>query len=256
MKNKLAITSLALASLTFSSCIDIMNELTKKILEKSISEATNFDYEDSESLGEIVTRELALSPFSEIDASGAVQVVIRQDSVCGVSVTGNEKCLDMYSVEVVDNELEVKLRSFSGKVSKHTPHITVNVKTPSISEVEVSGAGNIEFAGNFVNDMPLSLELSGAGNISVDSLIVPSFTADVSGAGSFCANKITSRGDVKIELSGAGNIKADVHCKKVKAEISGVGDLTLTGSCVKKIINASSRVVAVDTSGLVAVVAE
>lgn len=256
MKNKLVITALALAALSFSSCTDIVSGLTRKILEKSTKEATNFDYEDSESLGEVVTKDLTLSPFTEIDASGAVQVVIRQDSVCGVSVTGNEKCLDMYSVEVVDDELEVKLQSFSGNVSKQTPHITVNVKVPSVSEVEVSGAGNIKFTGNFVNDIPLSLELSGAGNISVDSLSLPSFTADVSGAGSFCANKITSQGDVKIELSGAGDIKADVHCKKVKAEISGVGNLNLTGSCVKKTINATSRTVVVDTTGLVTGVVE
>lgn len=242
---------LACSCTAMSSCTDLVSGLTKKIVDKTTSEVTDFTYENSESLGAVVTKELSLAPFTKIDASGNVQIVVRQGSVCGVSVTGNEKCLDKYTVAVDDNELEVKLKAFSGKISKKTPRITLYVSMPSISEVELSGAGNIEFMGNFVNDTPLDLDLSGAGNIVVDTISSPSFSADISGAGSLRAGNITTAGNVEIEISGAGDVMADVQCEKLKAEINGAGSLTLTGKCSKKVIDATSQAVVVDTSGLV-----
>lgn len=242
---------LACSYVALSSCTDFVSGLTKKIVDKTTGEVTNFNYGDSESLGPVVTKELSLAPFTKIDADGRVQIVVRQDSACGVSVTSNEKCLDKYTVAVDDNELEVKLNPFSNKVSKKTPRITLYVSMPSISGVELSGAGNIEFVGNFVNDTPLDLDLSGVGNIIVDTISSPSFSADISGASSFRAGNITTVGNVEIEISGAGDVVADVQCERLKAKINGAGSLTLTGKCSKKVIDATSQAVDVDTSGLV-----
>lgn len=209
------------------SCDGLASKITQKVLSVSM----DFDYEDSEKWGKVIERDLDLPEFKDIDASGAVKVVFRQDSVCSVRVLCNEKSLDEYEIEVRRKELNVNLKGDGVKVSKQTPALTLFVTAPSLESLEFSGGCELELLGKV--DMPVDLELetNGAAHVRVDSLHVCNFDVKLNGAGDFSAREIKADESVELEVNGAGAADVCVYCQDLCVELNGAATAKLSGEC-------------------------
>ncbi len=244
------------------------DELIKKGVHAMMESVSNHNYEDSEEWGKVITTPLELGDFETIDVTGAVRVVFTQDTVCHVTAYGNEKAIDKYKIEVEDKELNVKLKEYNGKINKKTALMTVYVSAPYLKSLEVSGAGDVDFEDEIFQSVPLSSQVEGAGEISIDSLEVTDLDLDINGAGDAKITWLKAQGDVSMEVNGAGNLEGNiiagniktevngagdinlnVDCDKVESEVNGAGDVTLKGKC-KTLKKSSGRASNVNTDSL------
>ena len=100
----------------------------------------------------------------------------------------------------------------------------MKVTVPTITQLSLAGAGNIEAIG--FSGGELSAEISGAGEIRAEGS-VDSLTVDVSGTGALEAQDLSAT-RAMVEISGAGS--ADVTATdSLDAVVSGVGSVTYGG---------------------------
>lgn len=218
---------LSLVAVTFTSCSD----LVKKMALKAATEYVDYEKEDTAKWGSVVDKDIDLPLFSAIEAKGAVRVVFTQDSACSVRVRGNEKCLDAYKFVVKKDELKVEPKDFNGSVNKRTPSVTLFITAPNLTDVEFAGACKLEISDVVTLPGSLSIEVEGAGDVSVDDLTAESLSLEVSGAGKCDLAKVTTTGDIEIEMNGAGDINANVFCQELSVELNGAANAILSGEC-------------------------
>lgn len=227
MKLRNILTS-AVMALALCSCDGLVNKLTQKVLSSSMG----FDYKDSDKWGRVVERNLDLSDFSRIEASGAVKVVLSQDSAYSVRARTNEKCMEQYEIEVRRGKLNVNLKGNSkNSISKDSPSITLYISAPSLDGMEFSGGCELEMLGTI--DMPsdLEIEMNGAAKVKVDTLLLHNLDMELNGACDMAASSITTSEDVELELNGAGTANVCVFCQELRVELNGAGNATLSGEC-------------------------
>lgn len=104
-----------------------------------------------------------------------------------------------------------------------SPDIKVYVCMDEIDEIELSGAAEIFFEGNYEAD-GLDIELSGAAELRGLVVKAGTLSADCSGAASFSVDGVF-KGDVDLELSGAANGRFKGAGADFSAELSGACDL-------------------------------
>ena len=219
---------LSAVAFTFTSC----SELAKKMAMKAVNESTEFE-KDTVQWGRVVEQDLDLPTFTAIDAKGAVRIVFTQDSVFSVRARANEKCLQAYQFEVRENELKVQAKDAASRnnVNKHTPAVTLFISAPSLSDIEIAGAGKLEFTGTIIQDGSLDIEMAGAGDVSIEDLTAESLNIEFSGAGKCNIAKATAREDIEIEVNGAGDVNANVFCQDLTVELNGAGNAVVSGKC-------------------------
>lgn len=241
----LSMLAVVLAASTFSSC----GEMGRKIARMVIRNAMSFDFKDSEQWGKVISKNLELSPFTELDASGVVKVILVQDTTTSVRVEGNEKCVESYNIEVRRGELKVSLKNDDGKVSGDTPAIALYVAVPSLSKAEFRGGSEFHIQGNFAQDIDMDIDVSGAGNVKIDTLSVRNLDVEISGAADITMAQVEAVEDVEMEISGAGDVRANTFSKNLRIEMGGACNAVLTGECTKLIAeeNGASNL---DFSGL------
>ncbi len=223
----LSLVLLSAMVLFFGSC----SEMAKKFAMYTIEETTDFENEDTARWGKVIEKDISLPAFSKIDAEGRVCIIFTQDSACSVRVRGNEKCLEDYTFSVNNDELKVDLREFSGSVTKKTAAVTLYVTAPTLSDVDISGAGIVKLQGPMTQPGELNVELSGAGKINMKDVTVGDLDIKINGTGVCTLENATSEKDVEIELNGAGDINANVFCQELSVELNGAGLAVLSGEC-------------------------
>ena len=216
----------ALAAL-FSSCTDFV----KKVALKAATESVDYEKEDTAKWGSVVDKDLDLPMFSAIDAKGAVRIVFVQDSTCSVRVRGNEKCIADYKFTVKKDELKVEPKDFNGSVNKRTPSVTLFITAPNLSDIEFAGAGKFEIPDAVTLPGSLSIEMEGAGDVSIGDLTAESLSLEVSGAGKCDLAKVTTTDDIEIEVNGAGDVNANVFCQELSVELNGAANAVFSGEC-------------------------
>lgn len=245
MKTRIFSIMLLSAMTLFTSC----TEMAKKLAMKALDESSEFEKEDTVKWGNVVEQDLELTAFTAIDAKGAVRIVFTQDSTFAVRIRGNEKCLEEYKFEVRKNELKVAPKNFDGSVKKSSPAVTLFISAPSLSDVEIEGAGKLELTGAIAQNGTLDIEMAGAGDVSIEDLTVEALNIELNGAGKCSLSKVTTRGDIEIEVNGAGDINANVFCQELTVELNGAGNAVLSGEC-KNFICEENGASKVDSSNL------
>ncbi|RYY91206.1 MAG: hypothetical protein EOO11_23060, partial [Chitinophagaceae bacterium] len=99
--------------------------------------------------------------FSRIELTGPMDLVLTQGGTPGVRVETDENLQQYVETNVDGNTLHVQLRdgySIGGKAS-----MKVYVTTPSLSELEVTGSGDVTSGGRF-NGNRLNITVTGSGS--------------------------------------------------------------------------------------------
>jgi hypothetical protein len=170
--------------------------------------------------GDMVTKELDLPEFHEIDVGGCFDVHVSFGRKQKVELTADDNLFDHFDIEVHGGTLDL---DFDRDLDpSENPRLDIVVQR--LESVSVHGAGSLEvedFAGE-----RFAFDLSGAGSLAIDGA-VDELDVDLSGAGSVDARDLKAR-RADVQLSGAGNATVTVT-DRLRARISGVGNLTYYG---------------------------
>src|SRR4051812_29372847 len=124
-----------------------------------------------------------VSGFDGVSLSGSMNVQISYGSSNTITIEGDENILPYIETKVEDGVLQVRTKNRTGFKTKHK--LIVYASLTKLTELRVSGSGDITGSGDFSNDGKTNVAVSGSGNIDV-------------GMNSF--------NETKINVSGSGNV--------------------------------------------------
>lgn len=200
-----------------------------------------------------------VSAFDKVDVSGAIDVIVNIGNKSEVVIEADSAIMPYVVTEVKDRELRIYNKDIIGFYNFKNNKILVTITTPSILELESSGAcdvtindlktdmfkvslsGACDLIGSFecnVLDLEASgssdsklrgkvkncnIELSGACDIKALDLEVDSLKIEGSGSSNV---EITVQSSLDVELSGASELRYKGEPKYIKTDMSGVSNLT------------------------------
>jgi hypothetical protein len=194
----------------------------------------------------IETNTLSVPSFRGIDFKIAGNVNISQGNTQEVSVTGDANIIENIDTDISGGVWDI---DFGSDCFDHYD-LTVNITTPNIEELVLSGSGNITL-NNFTGQGDLSLEISGSGKINLDEFVgCEDLSIKINGSGTIHTNsefpdlknidiRISGSGDYEgfpistdecnINISGSGNCEVFVR-ERLDVKISGSGNVFYKGS--------------------------
>ena len=168
--------------------------------------------------GNLKTEQISIAGFNKIRVSGGMHVQLKQQDTFRVDVNADENLMEY--IEVFKEGETLVVREMDGYNLDPSKEMIVYVSAPTFSHISVSGSGSITSENTITGNDPLSIDLSGSGNIDID-LNVPKINAEVSGSGTIDLGGRSE--DLALSLSGSGN----AHCFEL---ITDNIDLNISGS--------------------------
>lgn len=167
------------------------------------------------------TREV--SGFTGVALSGAINVQLAYGNSNTITVEGDENLLPYIETKVADGVLQVKSKDRTGLKTRNK--LMVYVSLTKLTELKVSGSGNITGTGDFTNGGKTSIAVSGSGNIDVEMGSFNETKIAISGSGNVKL-KGKSTNNIDATISGSGSIDcSDIACDDVFAHVSGSGNI-------------------------------
>ncbi len=172
--------------------------------------------------GVVVTREMDLSDFDQVEISHAFHARVTRGDEFGVVVRIDDNLERYLEVVTVGRVLKIGLRPAVGLTGRHT--LEADVTLPELRGLKASGASRVTVSG-FASEERLSVDVSGASKIDLD-ISAGSVNMDVSGASN--ANGALSAGDVDINVSGASRVTLTGAGDDARLEASGASRIDLS----------------------------
>ncbi len=180
--------------------------------------------------GRLKQEERSISSFEKLDAGGAFTIKVNVGPSPSLKISAEENLLSYIRTSVRGDRLVIDTK----KSISPRKEILIEITTPSLTSVDVSGANNVTVKG--INSPEFSIDLSGAGHVYAEGE-VESLRADLSGAGNINAKNLKAK-DVRVTVSGAAS--ADVFAKEsLDASVSGVGSIDYYGNPAQTKTNVS-----------------
>ncbi len=207
--------TLAAALFVFTACRDVSVTFTQ----------------DVEATGDLVTTTYEFDDFDSIDLSSTFDAIITVGDTPYVEVIANESLVEYLDVRVSDGELRLGLRR-GRSINRGTLEATIHL--PELVAVEVSGASSAKVTGAFGPNQ--SYNASGASELFAEGTGT-SVSIEASGASDITL-ELTDVVDVDVDVSGASSVEV-FSAERASGDLSGASDLTVP----------SDTDVDVDTSG-------
>lgn len=205
MRTKVYLPILALTLILFSSC------------ERDFFDVVKGD-------GPIVSENRYTQSWDEVALMIPADVYIVQGEDEGITIEAQDNVLDVIETEVRHGELKLKFED--GVVVKRFDPIKVYVTTNDISQITVSGSGNVYNESPLVTN-ELRVRISGSGNVDLHDIDTPLMDARISGSGKVYLDGFTA--DLYLQISGSGDIYAfDLLTETAEVSISGSGRTEVT----------------------------
>ena len=196
--------------------------------------------------GNIITKELDTDIFYGVEMASAENVTITRGNEHKVIATGDYNIINKIQYSVINSGLKLDLEP--GNYSDYT--LSYQITAPYISNVKISGSGNVEIKG-FEDQHSFFSSVSGSGNIKVINFYgTGNFKSDITGSGNISVYQdhqsferviVTSTGSgnfygynfrsdsTQVSTSGSGNIEIYV-LRDLYAYISGAGNIYYKGA--------------------------
>jgi phage shock protein PspC (stress-responsive transcriptional regulator) len=173
----------------------------------------SIDWSDDESnmTDEVRTCE----PFHAIEVSGAIELILNQDSVQKVTVSTKENYLDKVITKVENGVLHI----YADQIFLNRK-IKVSISADSINSIVAKGACQINTESELITSN-LKLELTGASQADIDVKVAGLIDIDLTGASQ--ANMSGSANSIKSEGTGACQLDAEDLVTKI-------ADVRVTGA--------------------------
>lgn len=204
--------------------------------------------------GKVVSETRTTGNYDGIKISGSFDVDLIAGKEGKISVKGEENLIPSIKVEVEDNTLKIYVERGTNIRPSAGKSIQITVPFEKISELTLSGSGNINSkdvikndklmaklsgSGNFnlaIDSNDFDLNLSGSGNVHLKGT-ADNFTTKVSGSGDVDAVNLKSK-NVDVNVSGSGNSKVTCN-EKLTARVSGSGNIKYAGTPDKRDVKVS-----------------
>ena len=160
-----------------------------------------------EEAGNVVSADYPARGFDRVDLAASGDVSIRCGPDYRVTVSAAPGIHERLEITVRGGKLNIGLRRRPFLSPKSSGRISVEIYTPRLEGVFVSGSGAIEI---------------------LDTFTSPSFTADISGSGKITGS--VDSGELSARISGSGSVVISGTQKKAKLGISGSGNAVMTGA--------------------------
>ena len=171
--------------------------------------------------GPYLTRDIELPPIKGIVIRNSADVVLSQGNRQRMTVEAQENIIDNLRTEVSSGILYISNR----KPVWRTRPVRIKLRIEDLTDVRVSGSGDIVSDGRFDDLDDLEVIISGSGDIKLD-VEADNIYARIGGSGS-----ITLKGDARsgdFRINGSGSIYAnELETKRGSARISGSGGIHL-----------------------------
>lgn len=224
----------------------------------SIKASAQWPWERIEGNGKMTKQTRSVGSYTGIASSGFWDVMIAYGESNTITVEGDENLLQYIETEVEGGKLSIKTK---GKVNLRSRNkVTVYVSLTRMTNISLSGSGDIMGEGKFRNEGTTEFHISGSGSIRMNFDKVGTAEVSISGSGNLqlvgSAHTVNARisgsgnadcsevisDDATAHISGSGNIKLNAN-KSVDASISGSGNVTYKGVAtdIKKHVSGSGR---------------
>jgi len=174
--------------------------------------------------GEKTTTVVSTPNCTSLDISipAKAEITVQQGAEPSVKISGYKNLLEHIKTSNDGGVLKIYSDLQNGWSLDRHAGTTIVVTTPSLSALDLSGATDANIHGS-ARGAKFELSISGASDVTVDSIFVDEFNTSVSGAASIVVNGGAAR-RAKYELSGASKIYAFPFVTGTTiAEISGAG---------------------------------
>jgi hypothetical protein len=162
-----------------------------------------------------------VSGFSGIVLNGSGDAQITKGDSESLKIEAEDNILPLITSDVVGGKLVIGFKNNTSISTTLPIHFTITVK--DLSSVELNGSGSAAVSGAILTSA-MTLTLRGSGDVSFDSLVATSLTADGNGSGniSLKGGKVTSQ---TIRVFGSGNFTApELESQSTTLSIFGSGD--------------------------------
>jgi hypothetical protein len=194
-----------------------------------------------------------LRNFERIEIIGSPTVVYTQADTFGVRIEGPENLIPRILTDTDNGTLYVRNKGKMGFINftvGDKSDVTVYVSSPDLIGVLVSGSGDF-ISRKRVDTDTMNIVLRGSGDIQFENIICDASSMELVGSGDVCINHLDARkstaslvgsGDINItqanvldtdlSLRGSGDIVVNFleGCRSAQCQLSGSGDITLTGT--------------------------
>jgi hypothetical protein len=153
--------------------------------------------------GNVISQKRVVADFNSIELLSSADVEVIKGKNFEVIVSDYENIIEHIIVKVVDNQLVIDA-DHSVKINKSNAKVTVTMPD-KLYTVSLKGSGDMDVKSNFIN----------LGSISV------------SGSGNIRSENCCGIDDLNVFVYGSGNIDIKGNVLRLKAIISGSGDLNL-----------------------------
>lgn len=175
----------------------------------------------------MVTDQLTVAEFNQLQASNAINVVYQQstDRSYSATLTVPENLLPYFTYTQNGNTLNFSMKEVS---INGNANITVTVTSPELTNVNLSGACDFDSKSISQTDAPLTLIASGASDITINNLTVKDLNAQISGASELEITTVNAN-DVIINASGASDAVIGGTTQTATLNASGASDIKAGG---------------------------
>lgn len=167
--------------------------------------------------GDIVSSTITVADFTELEASGAFDVVVSQGDSQIVELKGHQNIIEKVKTSLMNDHLEIDLED--GCYNDY--ELTIYVTVPNIKEVKLNGSGDIIIE-EFDELDQLDLIITGSGNIYGNyNFPVKNLLFYISGSGNI--DFATTALNITSEIEGSGNVILSGTTNTHEAIITGSG---------------------------------
>jgi hypothetical protein len=173
--------------------------------------------------GNVVTEGRPVSGFTSVDFSGIGEITVQIGDEEALRIEAEDNLLEYLETEVRDSALIIGIRDRVNLVPDEPIKFYLTVK--SLEGISISGLGKVEAPA--LTAERFSVEISGSGNMSIESLEAASLNVDISGLGGLEVGG-GSVDELNIDISGSGNYEGrNLEGKRAAVSLSGLGSATL-----------------------------
>ena len=171
--------------------------------------------------GPLVTKEIDLPRINGLVIRNSADVVLSQGDGQRFTVEAQENIIDNLKTEVSNGVLYVGSR----RPVWRTRPVKIKLRIRDLSEVRISGSGDIVSDNRFTGLDELEVRISGSGDINLD-VEADNVYGQIGGSGSISLDGESRT--VDFTINGSGSIYAfNLESKRANARISGSGNIHL-----------------------------
>jgi hypothetical protein len=170
--------------------------------------------------GDTTTEARAHDGFTGITMGGSADLLVTEGDAFAIEVTADSALQEHITTEVDGNTLKIEQRY---SIIGASPRVSVSVTVPDLTRLELSGAADVTVRSVIAES--LEVEVSGAGDVNL-AADAQELTISVSGAGTVTAHGTVAEGSLVV--SGAGGIAGeDLTIADATVDVSGAGSVSL-----------------------------